>query len=110
MGYCLDSGAVRSIVGLSKYRALFSEVGRKLKIRPSQILIKFGQSRFASTGRFVTRLRVSPDSFLEFVIEVMDGDFPLMIGLEIMITYELHLDLGKHELSDSTGEWQITIH
>lgn len=109
LGYCLDSGAARSVVGRAQYNALCRELGHNLRIETSMTMLWFGHSRFLSAAKFITRLRVQPDSFLDFQVEILNGDFSLLVGLEVMIKHEINLDLGRHELSDTTGLWSLPI-
>lgn len=109
LGYCMDSGAARSVVGRNQYTDLCRELGRRLHIETSSTQFKFGQSRFPSKGKFLTRLKLSADTFLEFEVEIVNGDFPLLIGLEVWRTYELRLDFGMNSVSDSTQQWSLYI-
>lgn len=108
--YCLDSGAARRVVGKYQYEALCREVGCRRKVVPSTTRFQFRKSKFSSTGKFVTRLKVANDTFIEFVVEVVNGDFPLLVGLEIMIQHELRLDFGAHTLSDTSEQWTLSIY
>lgn len=82
LGYCLDSGAARSVVGKNQYGHLCREKGRKLKVFPSGTILKFCKSRFSSACKFLTRLRVMPDNFIELIEEIVNADFPLLINIE----------------------------
>lgn len=53
LGYCLDSGAARSVVGKAQYQALCKTIGHRLKVRSSPTNFKFGKSNFKSLCKFI---------------------------------------------------------
>lgn len=76
MGYCLDSGAARTVVGEQQYEQLCKSINKKLKFKKSGTHFKFGNKTFPSLGIFTTRLRVNADRYLEIEIKAVTGDFP----------------------------------
>lgn len=109
MGYCLDSGAARSVVGMKQYQALCNDSKYQLNIRPSKTTFKFGKSSFESQGKFTTRQRVNYEQYLEFGIEIVAGDFPLLVGLEVMRNHRIILNYGRNILCDTTQSWELPI-
>lgn len=75
-GYCLDLGAAKSVVGRKQYKAFCMNIVYKLAFKPSSTQFRFGKSIFKSLGKFLTRLRVDYAQFVEFSIEIVEGDFP----------------------------------
>lgn len=108
-GHCLDSSAARSAVGRNQYGELCKELGQKPKLKKSKTLLKYGRCRFASDGCFTTRLRVSTDSFMDFDVYIVNGEFPLLIGLYSMTDQELHLEYGLYRFSDSSKLYFLLI-
>lgn len=109
LGFCLDYGVARSFVDKKQYIELCKYTGTKLKVHASTTVFKFGQTIFYSAVVFLARIRVSQDSFLEFKIDIVRGYLPLLIGPEVMIGHELHLDFVKNQLSDSTNTCSLLI-
>lgn len=109
MGYCLDSGAARSVVGKYQFQALCNRKDYKLKLKPSETTFRFGRTTFNSLGMCNTRLKVDQTQYIEFCVEVVNGDFPLFVGLEVMRHNELILNYGHDCLSDTTGTWSLPI-
>lgn len=106
LGYCLDSGASRSVVGEQQYRQLYISTKHQLQLKTSDTLFKFGNTTFPSLRKFTTRLKVSGERYLEMEIEAVSGDFPLLICLEIM-KLNLHglvLYYGQDRLSDNISQ------
>lgn len=60
-------------------------------------------------GALVTSLRIDSERFLEMTIEAVEGDFPLLIGLEIMKKHRLILKYGNDRMSDNSGTWTLPI-
>lgn len=67
----------------------------RLKLKISGTHFKFGETTFPSLRSFTTRLKVSCERYLEITIEAVKGDFPLLIGLEIMRQHALVMDYGR---------------
>lgn len=109
LGYCLDSGAARGVVGEKQYQQLCIGKKHQLKIRKSDRVFKFWTSTFPSLEIFTKMLKVNGERYLKMEIEAVSGDFPLLIGLEIMNLHGLVLDYGSHILSNRSIQWSLTI-
>lgn len=103
IGYCLDSGAAKSVVVENQYNELCKELGLTLKFRPSITMFRFGATKFRSAGYFRTRLRVSHELFIKFVVYIVTGDFPMLVGLDVMRRQGLTLNLNSNVIYDETG-------
>lgn len=116
MGYCLDSGAARSVVGQKQYQILCSINEYKFNIISSDTNFRFVRSNFRSKGKFKTRLRVDQSQFVEFCsqfvefcVEIVEGDFSLLIGLVVMRANELIMNYGNDTISDTSTSWTLPI-
>lgn len=105
VGYCLDTGAARSLVGADRYVALCKELGHQLKRRPSGTTVKFGSSSFQSRVSFATRINVAQDQFIQLNVDIVNGNIPFLIGLEVMKKYGLTLDFAVDEFRDHACTW-----
>lgn len=108
-GLFLDSGAARSVVGHIQNTALCEHIGFKLKIKKSNTLFIFGTRKFPSLGKFKNRLNVLNDQFIEFSVEVVSGDFSLLVGLEVMRALGLILNFEPDTLYDAPNTWSLPI-
>lgn len=74
-GYCIGTGAAKSVVGTNQYTALCTSLQYRLKLRPSKTNFKFGSSTFGSRGTFTTRIRVNDDQFIQVEVDIVNYVF-----------------------------------
>lgn len=70
---------------------------------------RFGDSVFNARIKFNCRLGLSNGTFLEFEVFVVDGYFPLLMGLEVMRQFSLVMDWGRDLLAGPNNEWKFKI-
>lgn len=58
---------------------------------------------------FKCRIGLPDATFLEFEVHVVEGNFPLLIGLEVLRQFGLITDWGRNTLSGPNNEWSIPI-
>lgn len=73
-------------------------------------MFQFGATKFRSARYFRTSLRIIHELFIEFVVEIVSGDFPMLIGLDVMRLQGLKLNFDADFVPDVTREWSLPIH
>ena len=110
LGACLDIGAQRSCIGLNQAKALLSrQQGTSLKLSKSFYSFRFGDTRYMSLGRMTIRIPTPDESFLEFTVDVVEPDVPLLIGIDVLDKHSLVADNVKNVLEDRTNGWTLPI-
>lgn len=108
-GICLDFGASFSVVGNQQYELYCEHLGYKPEKQNSESRFKFGISTFIALFKFTCRLGLPDDKFMEFTVHVVEGNFTLLMGLEVIRQYGLRMDWGRNILSGSRQYWRLPI-
>ena len=91
-GACLDTGATRTIIGLSQAIALRRALAHRLEVRPSTVRVRFGSG--ASHSRGIITIPVQLGTRTIFVnADIVDNDVPLLIGLDTFDRHRLTPDV-----------------
>ena len=101
-GHCAtDCGAERSVIGISQARSYCdrSRTSLKLKLRP--VRFRFADDIKPSVGVVEIFLPTS-DGVLEFLVDIVDADVPLLIGLDILDAYNLVVNNVDNRLEQRT--------
>lgn len=98
VGACLDTGAQRSVCGLSQARAYDRSQPRSLKLSPQSMRFKFGQQISQSIGTVNIRIPQDEASHITLDIHVVDLDIPLIIGLDVLKAHSLLVNYVENVL------------
>lgn len=109
-GYCVDTGAARSVVGLTQYKVLCRQLGFQLQLLQSNAVFKFGTSSFRSCGICVVRIRLGNNQYLQFEIAVVEENVPFLIGLKIITHYGMILDYDRNVIRGPNNDWLLQMH
>lgn len=83
-GYCIDSGASRTLVGKQQFDAYCKDLQVEVDIQPSPHTFRFGSGVHQSIGSFMARLPLPNSSFLTFKTYIVPIDVPFLIGLDVL--------------------------
>jgi hypothetical protein len=103
LGACLDTGAQRSVIGLSQAKAYCRFSGTKFRPMPNNNSYRFGSDRQRSLGSMGIRMAVPGGSFLSVKVDVVAADIPFLIGLDALDDFGLNV-LTVQNILESVGE------
>lgn len=109
IGFCLDKGAAKSVVGVTQMNALCRFFGYKFKVKPSETQFRFGTTTYTSQGTFKTRMPVNGELYLEMSIDIVHGNFPLLIGIDVILDHGLIIDYNTKQLTCHDRTWSLPI-
>lgn len=78
-------------------------------MQKSATLCKFGDSRFTIESTFKTGLNTSHGTFIERNVEIVVGDFPLLVGLDVLHKHGLIINFDTDEVKDDTNNLVLPI-
>lgn len=92
MDYCSDSGASRSVIGSNEESSYMVLTSHPPNLLDFTTVYKFGPTFATSSG--ITQLQMPlPDvQVLYFSANIIEGDIPLLVGLDVMLHNELILE------------------
>ena len=108
-GACADTGAQKSVCGLAQARAYCCASKQAFKLHPSPYSYKFGDGIRASRGMIDVRMRIKEGFYLQFFVDVVDADIPLLLGLDLLDKHMLVADNTVNLLISKVGRWTVPI-
>lgn len=98
-GFCVDTGAPASVVGLNEIRHIYSALHRKFSLRPSRKSFRFADAAYKSVG--VTTLPLLtpvgvPNLYVK--LDVVTADVPALLGLDVLDSHSLTADTVSNKL------------
>ena len=108
-GACLDTGAQKTVIGLSQAKSYCRFVGTKFKPRPNKNRYRFGSDRQQSLGSVTICIPFGSYIICEDV-DVVKANVPFLFGLDLMDKYHLYVNTVCNTLcsSDSKIEAHLT--
>lgn len=103
-GFCLDTGASRSVIGSSQEKAYRTLTSHTPQTHDSTTVCRFGSSIKRSEGMTTLRMPLPDGQALLFGADVVDGDIPLLLGLDVMRCHGLIMDF--HTDTMRSGQYQ----
>lgn len=110
LGYFMDCRASLSIMWKHKFQAYSKKIRYAPYLNPSDIDFRLGNTVFRIHGSFNAISRLPNNMYLEFEVDVVDGYFPLPVGLESMCSYDLITYYGLVLVSGQMEDWRTSIH
>jgi len=102
-GFCIDTGAPTSVVGLTEVRRIANSARKRLKLRSSSKRFRFADATFDSLGRVFLPLATPCGVMAIYVpIDVVAADIPALMGLDVMDQHKLYVNTVTNRSSDST--------
>jgi hypothetical protein len=87
-GACFDCGAQRSVVGLAQANAYAPRSGQKLDLHARSFRFKFANAVFPSSGT-IQYLLPTPEGYIPITLDIVDGEVPLLVGLDVLDRHRL---------------------
>lgn len=86
MGFCVDIGAPRSVVGLKELHRIFNKIGlRRPTLRRSNNRFRFADATYESLGITVIKLDVPINQSPVYVeLDVVSADIPALMGMDVL--------------------------
>lgn len=78
---CVDTGAKKSVVGLSQAPTYFKKTGNKIQKFRTGLRYGFGDGHRNWTGQVHVRIPIPGDMFLPHIVDVVDSDIHSSLGL-----------------------------
>ncbi|KAA8493329.1 Transposon Ty1-ER2 Gag-Pol polyprotein [Porphyridium purpureum] len=108
-GFCLDSGAPKSVVGcaqLEAYRRVTRH--RPEKVGVSELNFRFGDMRAPGLG--IHRVRVTfGDVMVEHNVHEVDVNVPMLLGLDFMRKHQVKVDHGTQKASAASSGKNVEL-
>lgn len=107
LGFCIDTGAAKSVIGssqISAYHSLTKYVG---KIIASTTTYKFGSSLTKIIGTTTIRLPLPYGQFLQFRVDIVNNDVPLLLRLEVIREHSLVLYFEHNIIRSNKYKWTM---
>lgn len=121
--FCLDTGAPRSVIGLSEARKLANSVRKRLRLQTSRRRFRFADATFDSLGLLSLPLATPPGIPTIFVtLDVISAEIPALLGLDILDCHSMYIDTVQNLLvkctvlkSDNSKshilkDWNVPVH
>lgn len=110
-GACIDTGATSSVIGLQQAKAYCATIKMPFKPAQSSTLIQFGAGQQRSMGFIVIRVPhpYKKSFYFELQIEAVDGNLPLLLGLNFMDLYKLYPQTVKNLFKSKHFDAQYNI-
>ena len=86
VGFCVDIGAPKSVVGYKEIKRIFARQGLRLgKLENSSSRFRFADTTFQSHGQVTIPLATSPGvPPIQVPLDVVSADIPALLGLDIL--------------------------
>jgi hypothetical protein len=98
-GACIDTGALRSVVGLLKAVAYARYLNIQLALgKAFPVRFRFGKQLFSSLGSFMVRVPMH-SLFISHRLEAVDVNVPMLLGMDFLDKHILILDVTRNLLS-----------
>lgn len=100
-GFCVDTGAPSSVIGLKELRRIANVYGRRLiRLRKSLKRFRFADASFNSLGQVEIPLATPGHLKPIYVnLDVVSADVPALLGLDILDTESLFPDTAMNQLT-----------
>jgi len=108
-GACVDTGAQRTVIGLSQARAYCRFMGVKFKPKANNNSYRFGVDQQDSLGSMMIRVPTPNGTVMIINVDVISADVPFLIGLDVFDRFGLTLDTVKNCLSCPSANWEIPV-
>jgi hypothetical protein len=109
LGACIDTGAQRTVVGLSQARAYSRHFGIPFKLNPSHSIFRFGQDPHASMGTLEIRIPTSNGGFLPVNVDVISIYVLFLIGLDFLDREGLNCLTVENKLTCWKGNRSVPL-
>jgi transposase InsO family protein len=111
-GAILDSGASRSVIGFPEARRYCRAARKELDLVRTRRTFSFGSHISVSRGSMTIRIS-TPGGVLEFNVDVVDEDIPLLIGVDVLDRFRLQILTVSNELEcvglGSRPGWRLPL-
>ena len=99
-GFCVDTGAPSSVIGLKELRRLPASFGRHLlRLKKSHKQFRFADASFESLGHIKIPLGTPPGVSPVYIsLEVVSADVPALLGMDVLDAESLVADPCSNEL------------
>lgn len=94
LGFCIDTGASRNVVGLAQHRAYCKIYRADPTLQHSHFKFTFSTATYATCGVFGACLPVSVSVVLHFLTWIVREDVPFLLGIDASLRYGLAYDYG----------------
>ena len=103
-GFCVDTGAPRSVIGLKSLKRILCKQGVRFpKLELSRNRFRFADSIFESLGKICIPLRTPPGvTPVPVVMDVVQADIPPLLGIDILDKESLIADTVSNRLQKRT--------
>lgn len=108
-GACLDTGAQRSVCGLSQAQAYSNEHPGSFSATESNVRFRFGEQVVPAIGLIRIRIPITASLHLDLAVDVVDLDIPLILGLDILRGKGLLVDYINNELKFCNHDLSLPI-
>lgn len=94
IGFCADTGAPRSVIGLKEFNRIRNKLGlRNIRVKPSQHGFKFPNDTYSSLGSIILPLYTLPGVPTTYIkMDIVPADVPALLGLGVLDANQLNVD------------------
>lgn len=108
-GICVDTGAEQSVAGLPQTKAYLSMANKSWNKTPSNSYFKFGDTVYPSIGRIPIRIPTPHGGTMEFNLEVVEANVPIILGLDLLDKEELYIYNIDNVIVHKYQGWTIPL-
>lgn len=105
----LDSGALRSVIGAAQEKAYRELTSHHSHRHNSATIFWFG-TKPSTSKKHLIRLPLPDGQVIHFYADIIDGNIPLLLGLDIMRKYGLVTNFCKNILKRNDYNWYLRMY
>lgn len=108
-GACLDTGAVRCVIGKGQAKAYCRDANMKYILTYSKLKFRFGDGGYPSLGKLIVRIPIPNGSYIQINVDVVAAPIPLLLGLDVMDREGVIANNVRNQLQNPGQEWYLPI-
>lgn len=108
-GICVDTGAEQSVAGLEQTQAYLSMAGKSWNRTQSNCFFKFGDTVYPSIGFIPIRIPTPHGTVMEFNLNVVEANVPIILGLDLLDKEQLYIDNIDNILVHKHHGWSLPL-
>lgn len=108
-GFCLDTRAKRTLVGLNQLECLKQQFRKHIELKRTAISFRLGNINYQSIGSLYAKVPLPQKEEIDIKTHVVPINVPFLIGLDIFIEHGLIMDLGSYKLISKDKKWELPL-
>ena len=105
----METGAQSSVIGLKQAKAYCHHTGIELEFLKSDRSFRFANMTSKSLGKPPIRVPVPNLAFIEQLVDVVDADIPLLLGLDVLDEEGIYMNNVTNKLVHQQDGWSMNL-